>query len=800
MRRLAGVVRNWLTGRSPPPAWFALLPPVLAVLVEWTLWPLIKPHVWFVFYPAVFGSSWLGGRVAGVQSTALSVALVWWLFIPPQHSWAKDSYSPAFAALVFALMGIVFSLSHERLRRGEQRIRDLFDQAGDGIFLADIRGRYTDVNDAACRMLGYTRDEIVGKSILDLIPPEDAGRLHQAREALLAGQAHVEEWRLRRKDGCYVSVEVSAKILPGGQWQAIVRDISERRRAQEQLMQAAVVFESTNEGILIADAQHKITMVNRAFTKMTGFEAHELIGANPRMLQSGRHDAAFYRQFWDELLARGQWQGEIWNRRKNGEVYPAWENVSAVRDAHGTLTHYVAVQADITSIKLAEERLNHLAHHDALTGLPNRLLFASSLEQSMEYAKRHRQKVALLFIDLDRFKVINDSMGHAAGDALLKEIGRRLKSAVRAEDVVTRFGGDEFTVALAEVPRADAAASLAQQILAEIARPVPLAGRDIVVSASIGIALYPDDADTVENLTRAADSAMYRAKEHGRSTFEFYTRDITERVLEHLSLEGGLRDALERDELLLHYQPLFEPANRRVLGVEALLRWQHPQEGLIMPERFIPIAEQSGLINTVGVWVVRHACAQARAWREQGLAPVRVAINISGRHIVHDHLADDVEAALRVNGLRADDSSIEVEITESALQEVDANSPVLQRLRALGVRIAIDDFGTGHSSLSMLKHLPIDTLKIDRLFVRGVPSDRDSAAIVSAVISMGHALGLRVVAEGVETETQLAFLRGEGCDEVQGYLLGEPAPPEVIAALLAGATAASGPRCLPTPR
>jgi len=341
-------------------------------------------------------------------------------------------------------------------------------------------------------------------------------------------------------------------------------------------------------------------------------------------------------------------------------------------------------------------------------------------------------------------------------------------------------------VTMEEIRRVDDVANLAQKVIAEISRPISLSGRDVVITPSVGIALYPADADTMDDLTRAADSAMYRAKEHGRSTYEFYTRDITERVMERLSLEVDLRHALAHGELLLHYQPQFEPASRRLVGVEALLRWQHPQQGLIEPERFIPVAEQSGLIHAIGTWVIQQACAQARAWLDQGLAPVRMAINVSGWQILHDGLVGTVRDAMRAHGLHSDTTLIELEITETVLQTVEPSAAVLQQLRALGVRIAIDDFGTGYSSLSMLKQLPIDTLKIDRLFVRNIPEDADSRAIVSAVIAMAHTLGLRVVAEGVETQAQLAFLRDEGCDEVQGYLLGRPVPAASVARLLAG--------------
>ncbi|MFO1338392.1 MAG: EAL domain-containing protein [Burkholderiaceae bacterium] len=704
------------------------------------------------------------------------------------------------AALVAVLAvgvvaGLVVGRAHRRLRGSEQRLRELFDHAADGIFVADTNGRYTEVNEAGCRLLGLQRDEIVGRSIADMIPPQDLPRLAQAREWLLAGHTQVAEWTLRCKNGDWLPVEVSTRILPGGRWQAFVRDMRERHQAQAQLQLAAAVFNGTQEGIIVTDARRRILAVNPAFSAISGYAPDELLGRDPSLQQSGRHDKAFYDGLWDALRRTDQWRGEIWNRRKNGEIYPAWENISRIRDASGEVTHYVAIQSDITPIKDAEARLRHLAHHDLLTGLPNRLLFANALQLSIARAARQRQRLALLFIDLDRFKYVNDSLGHAAGDQLLIEIGQRLKATVRAEDAVARLGGDEFTVVVEEAGSADSVAALARKIIEALSAPVTLAGREIAVSASVGIALFPEDADNVDNLCKAADSAMYRAKEHGRGVCDFYTPDITERVHEHLMLDSALHQALQRQELRLLFQPQYDAGGRVLAGVEALLRWQHPQAGLIEPERFIPVAEHSALINELGTWVIDQACAQLRAWLDQGLAPVRVAVNVSGRQVLHDHLVEAVGAALRRHRLQAHGRFIELELTEGVLQAVEPSAEVLNRLRGLGVRIAIDDFGTGYSSLSVIKHLPIDTLKIDRLFVRNLPDDGNSRAIVAAVVSMSHALGLRVVAEGVETTAQKDFLAAAGCDELQGFLLGRPDTAEATAALLAardGAPAAAG--------
>ncbi|MGE0388184.1 MAG: EAL domain-containing protein [Gammaproteobacteria bacterium] len=755
-------------------AWTAVVPPAVAIALQWLLWPWLQPHVWFMFYPAVFVSSWIGGRACGLWATAISAVAVWWLFVPPQIAGGRAGPAPWLPLLVFVATGVAFSLMHARMRRGERRLRDMFDQAGEGIFIADLDGRYTEVNAAACSLLGYARHELIGRSIGDLLPAQDVPRLERARRELLAGATQVAEWDLRRKDGTYVPVEVSARISPGGIWMAFVRDMTERRRAQARQQLAETVFRSTQDGIIVTDAQARIVAVNPAFCAISGYTAEEAIGSKPSLQRSGQHDAGFYDAMWRALDSRGFWQGEIWNRRKNGEIYPGWENVTAVRDESGAVSNFVAILSDITPIKAAEDRLRHLAHHDALTGLPNRLLFTDSLQLAMARARRHDQQIALLFLDVDRFKVVNDTLGHAAGDELLRVIAGRLRHSVRAEDMVARLGGDEFAVVVEEVTTPADVATVANKILASLSAPTTLDGREVVVSASIGVALYPADAAHADDLCKAADSAMYRAKERGRGTYDFYTADITERMHEQLTLENALRRALERDELELHYQPVFRAADLELIGVEALLRWRHPDLGEISPARFIPIAEQSGLIIDVGAWVVRRACAQAREWFDRGVAPAWIAVNVSGRQVMQDHLAETIEESMRLNRLAETGIRLDVELTESVLRPVEPVRSVLQRLRDLGVGVAIDDFGTGYSSLSMLKHLPIDVLKIDQSFVHGLPEDANSRAIVGAVVSMSHALGLQVIAEGVETQAQFDYLCATGCDALQGFLLGLP--------------------------
>ena len=559
----------------------------------------------------------------------------------------------------------------------------------------------------------------------------------------------------------------------------VLQNITERKDSEERLRQAATVFENTNDAIVITGPDNKIISVNKAFTDITGYQHEEVIGKNPRVLKSGLHDQEYYKQLWDSLQQHGRWRGEIWNRRKNGEIFPAWENISKVTDPHGEALNYVSVFSDITAIKESEQRLTHLAHHDALTELPNRLLFTANLNHALERAKRYKQKVALLFLDLDRFKLINDTLGHAVGDRLLQAIATRLKKRVRAEDTVARLGGDEFTIILSEISNAEDAGTLAEKIIADVSVPVHIDDQEVVISTSIGISLYPQDADNSEDLARAADAAMYRAKDHGRNTYQYYSNELTSKALEHMSIEHGLRRALDRGEFVLYYQPQVALDSGKIVGVEALIRWQHPSMGIVLPTRFIKIAEDTGLINSIGEWVLRTACAQAKTWKTCGLPPIRVAVNLSGRQIFRDrNIVEEVQSALKESNL--DPRFLVLEVTENILQTTELSINTLTGLKSLGVTLAIDDFGTGYSSLSSLQRLPIDIVKVDRSFVQDIPYNPNDEALAAAIISMGHNLNLRVVAEGAESKEQLAFLKKQGCDEMQGFIFSKPVLPELI--------------------
>jgi diguanylate cyclase (GGDEF)-like protein/PAS domain S-box-containing protein len=565
-----------------------------------------------------------------------------------------------------------------------------------------------------------------------------------------------------------LGVLVVWKILRG------IRHLVETQSETEaKLRQSATVFENASEGVVIADIDAKIIAVNKAFTDITGYAEQEVLGKNPRILKSGEHNREFYKAMWSSLVKRGEWRGEITGQRKNGEVFPKWQTISAVRDLSGKLTHYVSVFTDISHIKETEEKLHHLAHHDSLTGLPNRLLLNARLEHSIQLAHREGTNVAVLFLDLDHFKKVNDSLGHTVGDHLLQQVAERLLIIVREEDTVARLGGDELAIVLGSMHGTRYAATVAQKVLDKISEPFDLDGQDVFVSTSIGISIYPQDGRDAAALLKNADTAMYMTKSGGRNAYQFYSEDLTVNAHESLSLEANLYRALQREELLLHFQPQVSLQSGSIVGVEALVRWQHPEMGLLLPGVFIPLAEQNGLIEDIGIWVLRTACAQAKAWQNDGLTPFRIAVNLSGRQLRNANISHVVRDILEETAL--DPCYLELELTESSvMKHAQQALKTLNMLRELGVTISIDDFGTGYSSLSYLKLFPVDRLKIDRSFVRDIPHDANDVAIASAIVTLGHSLNLSVIAEGIETQAQRELLTSIGCDEMQGFLHSTP--------------------------
>ena len=545
-----------------------------------------------------------------------------------------------------------------------------------------------------------------------------------------------------------------------------------QRLNQTRLRQAEAVFDCTQEGVLISDAQQHILHVNPAFSRITGYALEEVIGQTPRMFASGKHDANFYNQMWLDLQGKGMWSGEIWNRRKSGELYSQLQNLRSICDEDGQVTHYVAVFSDLSALKRSREELDHLAHYDHLVGLPNRLLFSERAKLDLERARAEKRGGALLLIDLDHFKDINESLGHSHGDTLLIAVAKRLRTFQNTNMTLARLGGDEFAL-LCENLNAGQAAALALRLLDSLTLPFQLSGTELFITASIGIVLYPDDIENVEQLMRNADSALFKAKGSGRSTYAFYTQELTRQAQQRVELSSALRQALEQNQLELHYQSIHELADERIIGFEALVRWLHPEQGLISPASFIPIAEENGLITAIDLWVLTRACRQMRSWRDSGLSLDFIAVNISSRLFSHGELDMLVSQILAESGLDA--RYLELEITESAVMlDPDTAMDQLARLRALGVRLAIDDFGTGHSSLLRLKRMNVHKLKIDQGFVKGLPGSREDAAITRSVIALAHNLDLRVVAEGIETPEQADFLLAHGCDYGQGYGFARP--------------------------
>jgi diguanylate cyclase (GGDEF)-like protein/PAS domain S-box-containing protein len=633
------------------------------------------------------------------------------------------------------------------------------------------------------------------RSILDSVHPEDRGRvIDDIRSAQAAGRTFEHECRIVRPDGSMRWVIDRGFPLINNppdtatRYVGVAEDVTERHRADERLRQAAAVFESTREGVMIVDLDCRLVAVNKAFTDISGRTEAEVLGQNPGLQRSGRHGPEFYQALWASLLNTGQWQGEIWNRRKNGEVYPAWMTISTVRDERDRPTHYVGVFSDISQLKRSEEQLARLAHYDPLTDLPNRLLVQSRLEHALDRAQRHDQRAAVLFIDLDRFKTVNDSLGHVVGDQLLVDVARRLREGVRNEDTLGRFGGDEFLLLLEPISDPAAAAGVARDLLATLTMPFRLAdGNEVYVRASIGISIFPEDGATAAELLRGADAALYQAKEEGRNRFCFYTAAMNANAKAQLELEAALRRALEREEFVLHYQPKVDLRTGQVCGAEALIRWQREATGLEAPAGFIPLAEKTGLIVPIGTWVIDAACRQLRSWRDAGWCDMQVSVNVSGRQFFSGDLTAIVADALARHEVPA--GCLELEVTESMLMvDPERTVSILHALKRIGVRLSLDDFGTGYSGFAYLSRFPIDALKIDQSFVSHIVTESDAAMIAVSIIDLAHRMRLKVVAEGVETESQLGYLRMRGCDEMQGYHFARPMPAAAFTSFLAAGT------------
>jgi diguanylate cyclase (GGDEF)-like protein/PAS domain S-box-containing protein len=678
--------------------------------------------------------------------------------------------------------------AEEELRASEATLRSLLAALGEGVLMRDTGGRTLLANAAAARLLNLSEAELdhfdqPGSPLRTVredgtpCPPEALS----CNRVLADGQPHSgvvgielpegrRRWLLSRSEPVYAGQPPRLTAVVSS-----LSDITRLRETEEELRLADKVFANSVESIVITGADQRILRVNPAFTAVTGYRPEEVIGRYPSILRSGRHDAAFFRAMRDAIENQGFWQGEIWNRRKDGKIIPQWLSVSAVRDGQGRLTHYVGVFTDITERKAQEARIAFLAHHDPLTALPNRSLMVERLERRTLRSQRDRSRFALLFLDLDHFKHINDSLGHAVGDKLLKEIAGRLTHCVRSSDSVGRLGGDEFLILLAELADAADAGNVAEKIIEQMAPPFELEGHRLSTSISIGIAIYPGDGKDSDTLMKNADTAMYHAKAGGRNTFRFFTEAMNAAAMERLMLDNAMRQALERVEFRLVYQPQVCLASGRITGMEALLRWKSGEYGEVPPSRFIPLAEDNGQIIPIGRWALEQACRDASTWGQGPAGPVPVAVNLSALQFRRDDVVALVLDTLSRTGLPP--AMLELELTESLLLEQGTEAlETIRRLKAEGIRIAIDDFGTGYSSLSYIKRFRVDRLKVDQSFIRDLDSDPEDAEIVRAIIQLGHSLRMEVVAEGVETPRQLTFLQAEGCEFAQGYLFARPRP------------------------
>lgn len=675
-------------------------------------------------------------------------------------------------------------LAEAALHASEGRFRNVFEKANTGLAIADLSGKLLEANESLAQLLGYTRQELIGMNIGHFTHHDDLIAEHAFLEEIQAEKRDVYrmEKRYISRQGDLLWVDLLVTAIPDEHGKPVeviglILDITDRKRAETELRIAATAFES-DTAMLVTDADGRILKINKAMAESSGYTADEVVGRTPKLFQSGRHDEDFYRDMWETISRTGRWQGEVWDRRKTGEVYPKWLTISAVVGADGAVTNYIGSHYDISEKKKAEEKIEALAFFDQLTGLPNRTLLLDRLKQAKTASSRSGRYSALLFVDLDNFKTLNDTQGHDIGDALIKLVAERLKTCIREVDTVARLGGDDFVIILSslstsEAEAAMAAESLAEKILSSLNQPYQLNHASHRCSASIGVTLFQGTQIPVEELMKQADLSMYKAKAAGRNTCHFFDPAMEVAVRERAALEKDLRTALDDQQFLLHYQAQVT-SEQRIIGAEVLVRWQHPQRGMVSPADFIPLAEETGLILPLGHWVLETACIQLARWAWQSeFAALTIAVNVSARQFRQPDFVDEVLSVLKTTG--ANPARLKLELTESLLaHDVEEIVEKMFALKAQGIGFSLDDFGTGYSSLSYLKRLPLDQLKIDQSFVRDILIDPNDAAIARTIVALADSLGLGVIAEGVETAAQRDFLEAAGCHAYQGYFFGRP--------------------------
>ncbi|HLP98823.1 MAG TPA: EAL domain-containing protein [Sideroxyarcus sp.] len=748
-------------------------------------------NIWTIWHPDYWLSAF---AVAITAAISLAAAIMLWPLIP------RALKQPSVQQLEQANAQLQAEIEQRKIAEAElfrlkqssdERYRILFEQDAMGVAEVDTKsGIFLNANKRLCEILGYDRDEILRTDFHSHTHPDDLPAELLNMLALKDGRVSnfTMEKRCIRKDGTTIWLNLS--VAPTWKYSAtqdthivIVQDITEQMKARQQLLLSATVFEQAPESMMITDADNNIVSVNRAFVEMTGYTAEEAAGQNPRMLKSDKHGRDFYRTLWRNLHLQGNWQGELWNRRKNGEVYPEWASISVIKDASGNIINHFAVFSDLTQKKAAEE-LDHLKHYDPLTDLPNRSLLEDRIESAIIHAQQHGRFIALIFLNLDHFHTVNDMFGHMGGDRMLITTAQRLVDAVPAHATVTRLSADTFVIALPDLNTSEEINRIAEIIVQKLYQPILIDNHQVQLSVRMGISVYPMDGDDASALMKYADAALFDAKQSGgTNSFRFYSAIMNEHARKLVTMGGELRSAIEQHRLVLHYQPQVDIVSGEIIGVEALIRIDHPTRGAIPPGEFIAVAEETGLVIPMGEWAIREACRQMQLWHNESHTELVVAVNLSPLQLHQSNLVGTVQSALDESGLPA--RYLELEFTESAImQNVREAIAIMKQFKAMGLHLSIDDFGTGYSSLSYLKQFPVDKLKIDQSFVSNITQDPNDAAIVQAIIALGRTLGMATIAEGVETEAQLGYLRSVHCKEMQGYLYSHPLPAAELAALL----------------